>query len=117
MATPETWFIRGEGGDVIPMSLPLGEGIAGRLASGALVRVNPDGSPYTGEVQASAPASLAERNAVAERETNARDLPPVERPDLSARKPVWVAYAVSQGMTQAAAQDLTKDELIARYGG
>jgi len=46
MTAAETWFIRGEGGDIIPMDLPLGEGIAGRLASGALVRVNADGSPW-----------------------------------------------------------------------
>lgn len=55
MTAAETWYIRGEGGDIIPMDLPLGEGIPGRLASGALVRVNPDGSPYE-EPASDAPA-------------------------------------------------------------
>lgn len=39
-------YIRGEGGSVIPMDLPLPEDIAQRYASGALVRVNVDGSDW-----------------------------------------------------------------------
>lgn len=39
-------YIRGEGGSVIPMDLPLPEDIAQRYASGALVRVNADGSDW-----------------------------------------------------------------------
>lgn len=51
-------YIRGEGGSVIPMDLPLPEDIAQRYASGALVRVNADGSDWTEPAPAaeSAPA-------------------------------------------------------------
>src|SRR5258707_1122996 len=35
-------------------------------------------------------------------------------PAKSAAKPVWVAYAVEHGMTQADAEALTKDQLIER---
>jgi hypothetical protein len=117
-AAPEVWHLRGEAGDVVAYELPLPEGIPGRLRSGAIQRVNPDGSLWAGvDDTPAAPTSLAELKADQERAANARDLPPVERPDQSARKQAWVTYAVSQGMTQAAASDLTKDELIARYGG
>lgn len=66
MTAAETWYIRGEGGDIIPMDLPLGEGIPGRLASGALVRVNPDGSPYeepASDAPEAAPAPARKRRA------------------------------------------------------
>ena len=33
-----------------------------------------------------------------------------------ATKAAWVAYAVSQGLDRATAEDLTKAELLARYG-
>jgi hypothetical protein len=39
-------YVRGEGGSIIPMDLPLPEDIAQRYDSGALVRVNADGSPW-----------------------------------------------------------------------
>jgi len=44
----ESIHVRGEGGAVWEMGLPLRPDHAKRLASGALVRVNPDGSGYTG---------------------------------------------------------------------
>lgn len=47
MAAAETIHVRGEGGYVFAMDLPLPEALAKRLAAGELTRVNADGSPYT----------------------------------------------------------------------
>lgn len=42
---------------------------------------------------------------------------PVERPAQVAPKSAWVAYAVSQGLGEDEAEDLTKAELVARFAG
>lgn len=113
---PEVWLIRCEGGSIEPMELPLGEGMASRLASGALVRVNEDGSLWSGD-PAPTVDTVAAQNAAKELAAAAK-LTPLERPVDSAKKPLWVAYAASTGaITEGAAQDLTKDELIRRFGG
>lgn len=114
---PEVWHIRGEGGAVHRMQRPFGEGIDARLRSGALARVNPDGTPYTGESAVVEPSSLAEVRAEREKAENARDLPPRPLPHENARKAAWVDYAISRGLTRNAAEDLTRDELVVRYGG
>ena len=119
-AAPEVWHIRGEGGDVIAFQLPLPEGIPSRLRSGALMRVNPDGSPYTAPpVPVDAPAaSLAEYQAAQAEKAAPVAEEPLERPAGNARKAAWVAYAHSTGrITLAAAEDLSRDELVARFGG
>lgn len=46
MTAQETIHVRGEGGGIHEMALPLPEAIKGRLDSGQLTRVNPDGSAY-----------------------------------------------------------------------
>jgi hypothetical protein len=46
--TPEVGYFRGAGGTVWPMDLPLKELYGQQLAKGELVRVNEDGSPWTG---------------------------------------------------------------------
>lgn len=116
-ADADIWLIRGEGGDVTPMSPPFGEGIAQRLRTGALVRVNPDGSRWEApaEVPASPPASLAEKRAdEAKVEAAKVNLP---MPALDASQTKWAEYAASTGLiTPDAAADLEKDELIARFG-
>ena len=38
-------------------------------------------------------------------------------PNKSDNKPEWVAYAVSQGMSEDEAEDLTKEDLVERFGG
>jgi hypothetical protein len=92
--------------------------------------VNADGTPYTAPAatpdpaaQAPAeleePASLAEARAVEQlaeqAETTVVVLP---LPDRTDRKGAWVAYAASTGqITTDAADDLTRAELIARFGG
>ena len=117
----EVWLVRGEGGDIIPMSPPLGEGIAARLRAGACLRVNPDGTPWTPPAEAAVapPASLAEKFAADEfAKQRAEQRAELPRPRVNDAKAKWTAYAVSTGrITEAAAEDLTKDELVTRFGG
>jgi len=87
----ETMHIRGEGGAVFEMSLPLHEAIADRLHKGYLVQVNPDGTDWT--------------------ETIAR-----ERPAVTDRKADWVSWAVHNGAKPDDAEALTKTDLIEKYG-
>lgn len=96
MAPDDVIHVRGEGGMVIAMSYPLGEGIEKRLVRGELRRVNPDGSPYTGEDDG--PAALT------------------QRPAQSASKDEWVGWAVVCGATPDDAAAITKADLIDRYG-
>lgn len=90
-------FIRGEGGSVFKLDLPLHETIEERLLKGYLTRVNEDGSSYV-EGQDEVPAL------------------PIERPALSASKATWVGWAVHEGMTPDDAEALTKTDLIERFG-
>lgn len=94
----ETIHVRGEGGGVHAMDLPLPEPIAERMAKGALVRCNPDGSAYSGEPEESVPA------------------PPTEQPAQSASKGDWVGWAVVCGATPDEAEAMTKADLIDKYG-
>ncbi|MEU0133396.1 hypothetical protein ABZ172_05045 [Streptomyces sp. NPDC006296] len=111
----ETIHVRGEGGSVFAMSLPLPEGIAERYERGLLVRVNEDGSPYAG-----APAP-APRDPDASPDTPpaaAPDSEPVPagaagRPAVNAPKSEWIAFVVSQGHLSAEdAANYTKADLI-----
>lgn len=117
--------VRGEGGALIGFYLPLPPGIEDRLLSGSLVRVNPDGSRWTGDADEDpAPLvgdTLAAQRAAQEREraTQNNELreTAVEQPAKSAKKAEWVDYAVSTGtITEAAAKELTHAELVARFG-
>jgi len=128
----ETVTFRGEGGGIHTMRLPLPSGIADRLASGALQRVNPDGTPYTGvpsgpAADPPAPAgdgaeSLAARRAAEEKaraaeEVELREAP--AKPSPRGRKADWVEYAVHHypdTITRSAAEELTRDELAERFG-
>lgn len=94
----EYGYFRGEGGTVFKMDLPVHETIAERIAKKEIHRVNEDGSPYV-ETQAEAEAEQA------------------SAPPSSAPKAAWVEYAVSQGADQAAAESMTKLNLIGEYGG
>jgi TATA-binding protein-associated factor Taf7 len=90
-------FIRGEGGSIFKMDLPLHETIQDRLLKGYLTRVNEDGSSYV-EGQDETPAL------------------PTERPAISASKATWVGWAVHEGMTPDDAEALTKTDLIEKFG-
>ncbi|MFI0897748.1 hypothetical protein [Streptomyces sp. NPDC020983] len=91
-------YVRGEGGMVIAMSHPLGEGIEKRLTRGELRRVNEDGSPYTGDSEDGGPTAIT------------------SRPAQSASKDEWVGWAVTNGATPDDAAAMTKADLIDRYG-
>ncbi|WP_128977280.1 hypothetical protein [Streptomyces roseicoloratus] len=95
----ETIHIRGEGGAVIAMDLPLPDGIADRLTKGLLRRVNADGTPYIEQDGAGVPA------------------PPAEAPAKSAPKAEWVGWAAAQGADPEDADGMTKADLIEAYGG
>ncbi|WP_192809929.1 hypothetical protein [Actinomadura rudentiformis] len=76
------------------MALPLPEDMAAALAVGQLVRVNHDGTPYTGP------------------DTFAATGPP----SVKDSKRDWVAWAVSSGADPENAAAATKHDLIERYG-
>jgi len=88
--------VKGEGGAVIKMDLPLPEAIEHRLSKGYLQRVNVDGSPYTDA--------------------------PTTRPPVNASKADWVGWSVAESgrrgtpITPDAADALTKQDLIEAYG-
>lgn len=108
----ETIHVRGEGGSVIAMDLPLPENIAERYAAGALVRVHPDGSPWTADTPAAAaPAQPVEPDAPAS--------PPgsLDRPARSDSKADWVAYAAAvSDKSRDELDDMNKAALIAEFG-
>lgn len=100
--SPETphIFVRGEGGAIFKMDLPLHETIEERLAKGYLVRVaNADCDPYVPEPESPEVPST-----------------PTERPALDAGKPAWVGWAVHNGMTPDDAEALTVQDLIEKFG-
>jgi hypothetical protein len=98
MAT-DTVLVKGEGGVIWELSLPLHETIADKLRKGYLQRVAADGNvlpPVDDEDQV---PGL-----------------PGRRPALNAVKAEWVGWAVTQGMTPDDADALTKAELIDKFG-
>ncbi|MGC5034111.1 hypothetical protein ACPXCS_06220 [Streptomyces sp. DT190] len=102
--------VRGEGGQIIKMDLPLPEPIQDRLTRGLLRRVNADGSPYTGNVPEPTPevhvtGSAAASSALTEGRT--------PRPAANARKAEWVGWAVGvHGMAPEDADAMTKQDLM-----
>ena len=87
----DSWHIRGEGGTVYELSLPLHEVILHQLHKGSVKRVNKDGTDYV---------EKAER----------------VRPALNAPKVDWVSWAVHSGTSVDDAEALTKSDLIEKYG-
>lgn len=106
MAETETIYVRGEGGGIHAMDLPLPEPIQDRLARGLLRRVNEDGSPYLGaDVDASAVVEDGGEPAV--------HASPDGRPPQAAPKSEWMAYVVRLGKLSAEdAANYTKADLI-----
>ena len=100
----ETIHVRGEGGQIITMALPLPEPIADRLTKGQLRRVHADGSPYTSDT-AAATAAVDGGSALTEGRT--------PRPGAGARKAEWVGWAVGvHGLDPEKAEDMTKQDLM-----
>lgn len=100
--------VRGEGGQVIKMDLPLPEPIQDRLTKGLIRQVNADGSPYTGPAPQAAAGQQESRDqgsALTEGRT--------PRPAVNARKAEWVGWAVGvHGMDPEDADALSKADLM-----
>lgn len=102
----ETIHVRGEGGGIHPMDLPLPESVQQRLDTGALQRVSPDGTPLHWQPDAGQPDAGADTG---EAPSPAGD----NRPPQAAPKAEWIAYVVAQGHLSAEdAANLTKADLI-----
>ncbi|MFG3050327.1 hypothetical protein ACGFZP_05135 [Kitasatospora sp. NPDC048239] len=93
----ETIHVRGEGGTVIAMDLPLPEAIAQRLAKGQLQRVTEDGSPYTAPPPDDVPSL------------------PAKAPAKAAPRDAWVGWAVACGADPDQADGMTKADLVDAY--
>ncbi|WP_086809820.1 hypothetical protein [Streptomyces reticuliscabiei] len=98
--TTETIYVRGEGGGIHPMDLPLHESVQQRLDKGQLVRVNADGSHYMG-----APPPVQEPAPV-------KGSGLVPRPGARAGKDDWVLWAMAvHALPEGDAQAMTKAQL------
>lgn len=96
----ETIHVRGEGGAVLRLGLPLHETIAERMERGHIVRCNPDGTvPWVPVEDAPEAPGL-----------------PTQMPATGATKPEWVGWAVANGAVPDDAEAMTKTDLIERYG-
>ena len=93
-------YVRGENGLLAGVwdegAVP--DGIAFRLGTGDLTRVNEDGTPYEPDVPD---------------EAQPPDAPPL--PARTAQRAEWVDFACSQGMDRDEAASMTKAQLIARF--
>lgn len=102
--------VRGEGGQIIKMDLPLPESIQDRLTKGLIRRVNADGSPYAGQAPAPEPDVHVTGSAAASSELTEGRTP---RPAANARKAEWVGWAVGvHGMDPEDADAMTKGDLM-----
>ncbi|RPK85067.1 hypothetical protein [Streptomyces sp. ADI98-10] len=100
----ETIHLRGEGGHIFTMDLPLPEGIGERYERGLLVRVDSDGTPTQPGPAPEAPAPVPVTEPVAGGQN---------RPALNAPKAEWVACVVARGLLSAEdAENYTKADLI-----
>jgi len=100
----ETIYIRGEGGGIHAMDLPLHESVQDRLSRGLIQRINADGSHYMG-----APAPVQEP---APAKASALTGGQVPRPGARAGKDDWVLWAAAvHGLSTEAAQAMTKGQL------
>lgn len=112
MQDVETIHVRGEGGSVFAMDLPLPDGIRQRFERGLIQRVNADDSPFTG---APAPARTVALASASAREEPAAA--PVDRPSVNQPKADWIAYVVKSGRLSAEdAANYTKADLIELAG-
>ncbi|WP_327724366.1 hypothetical protein [Streptomyces europaeiscabiei] len=103
---PETIYVRGEGGAIIAMDLPLPEAIQERFDRGQLVRVHSDGSPY---YSAQAPTATA---TPASDQGSALTEGIVPRPGTRAGKDDWVLWAMAvHAIPETDAEAMTKAQL------
>lgn len=107
----ETIYLRGEGGGIHAMDLPLPEPIQERLTKGMLQRVNEDGTPYVEE-----PAEPSEDTGKVPAPGQQVPGPPLAEPSKTANKAEWVGWAVVKGATPEEADGMTKADLVEKYG-
>lgn len=93
--------VRGEGGTVIKMDLPLPDHIEQRLIKGQIHRINEDGSPF---------------HVIAGAQPGPVPGPPLTEPAKTAVKEQWVGWAVVRGADAEEAAGMTKIDLIEKYG-
>ena len=106
----ETIYVRGEGGAIIAMDLPLPESIAERYERGLLPRVHPDGSPFVAAPVHTKPADPDDPDDQGGSDLTTGRSP---RPPVNASKSEWIAFVVSQGQMSAEdAANYTKADLI-----
>ncbi|MCI4045127.1 hypothetical protein [Streptomyces sp. TRM75563] len=108
----ETIHLRGEGGHIFTMDLPLPEGIAERYERGLLTRVDSDGGPAqtTAPVPnpAAGPDELLDEAPADEPVAGSQN-----RPAVNAPKSEWIACVVARGLLSAEdAENYTKADLI-----
>lgn len=92
-------FIKGEGGGIFQLSLPLHETIEDKLRKGLVTRVDQDGNPFV-QVEGEDPVPGL----------------PDARPARNAPKLDWVGWAVAQGCDVTEAELMTKADLVDTYG-
>lgn len=112
----EQMWIRGENGTLHVFSVPLHPGIASRLAKGDLVRVNEDGSLWTG----ADPDDTEPDDGDGESgdDSGSADDAPADAPPLppkSASRAVWTKFAIEQGMDRDRAATMTKAQLVTEF--
>ncbi len=94
---PDTIFVRGEGGSIFKLGLPLHEAMEDKLRKGQLVRVDQNGEPFTGK-----PDGVAAL--------------PETCPGVNAAKTDWIGWAVAKGCAPDDAEAFTKADLIEMFG-
>ncbi|MFC8124660.1 hypothetical protein [Streptomyces sp. NPDC057302] len=100
----ETIYVRGEGGAILAMDLPLPEGIEQRVEAGLIRRVNADGSPHTAAGGSTRGESGGSGSALTQGVS--------PRPAKSAPKSEWVAWAAAvHGYSTQDADALSKAAL------
>ncbi|WP_327376203.1 hypothetical protein OG393_20990 [Streptomyces sp. NBC_01216] len=107
----DTIHVRGEGGAVIAMDLPLPEAIQQRLDRGLIQRVDADGTSLgvPASVSAEEPSDRADEQQAA--------APAADRPALAAPKADWITHVVRRGLLSAEdAANYTKADLIDMAG-
>lgn len=102
---PDEMWVRGESGALLVFdAATLHEGIRHRLDRGDLVRVNADGTPWTGQ---------ADDDEGDEDDDTPPDAPAL--PKRTANRQAWTDFAISQGMDREQANNMTKAELITEF--
>jgi hypothetical protein len=105
--------VRGEGGTIIEMDLPLPSHIAKRIISGQIQRVNADGSPFVPDPEVA--DDLGHKPGTIPAPGQIVPGLPTTEPPRNAAQPVWAGWAVVRGADPEVANGLSRAELIEKY--